>query len=162
QELHGENEGLFMDFEPDPQDIPKHIIYSVYNSLCCHYAQKHDEAARVINTLLNEVSLKKYPAAMLEIKSVLALQYVLLKDVELFNQLTNSIQRQVRLLGRDNLENIQLFMKMLKIAVSEAKRDKEKKIRSILAKLASKEIKYFTPTLLIRMDDKMINQLINI
>ena len=62
----------------------------------------------------------------LEIKSLLALQYTLMKDFELFNQLSNSIQRQIRLSGKDSCENIQLFLKILKIATSEAKKEKSK------------------------------------
>ncbi len=55
--------------------------------LSCYYAGKYDEAARWINNLLNEVSLKKYPYAQLEIKTLLALQYCLQSDYDLFNQL---------------------------------------------------------------------------
>lgn len=159
-ELYEENENLFIDYEPDTQDVPRHTIYVTYRSLACHYAGKHDEAAKFLNNLLNEVSLKKYPLTYLEIKSVLALQYVLLKDFELFNQLSNSIQRQIRLLGKDECENIQLFLKILKIVTSEAKKEKEKKIVPIVPKLAAQQVKYFAPTMLVKFDDALIKKLI--
>jgi hypothetical protein len=158
-ELNQENESMFMDLEVDPMDVPKHIVYITYRALSCHYADKHDEAAKLINNLLNEVSLKRYPYMQLEIKSLLAMQYTLLRDYELFNQLSNSIQRQIRLFGKDSCENIQYFIKILKIATSEAKKEKAKKITAIIPRLSTTTVKYFSPTKLVKMDDKLVNKL---
>jgi hypothetical protein len=159
QELYAENETVFEDFEVDTQDIPKHIVYILYRALSCYYADKYDEAAKLINNLLNEVSLKKYPFIQLEIKSLLALQYVLLKDYELFNQLSNSIQRQIRLFGKDACENILLFLKVLKISTSEAKKEKAKKITALIPRLSTITVHYFAPTRLIKLDDKFVRLL---
>jgi len=161
-ELYTENENIFEDYEVDQQDVPKHVIYIVYRALSCYYADKFDEAAKMINQLLNDLSLKKYPYAQLEIKSLLALQYVLMKDYELFNQLSNSIQRQIRLFGKDTCENIMLFLKVLKIATSEAKKEKPKKITALLPRLQSAQVNYFAPTKLIKLDDKFIRLLTEI
>ncbi|MBL7857808.1 MAG: hypothetical protein JNM57_08970 [Cyclobacteriaceae bacterium] len=158
-ELYQENENVFSDFEIDMQDVPKHIVYITYRALSCYYADKYDEAAKLINHLLNEVSLKKYPFIQLEIKSLLALQYVLLKDYELFNQLSNSIQRQIRLFGKDACENILHFLKILKISTSEAKKEKAKKISALIPRLNSLSVNYFAPTKLIKLDEKFINLL---
>lgn len=158
-ELHNENDNLLADYEPDVMDIPRHVIYVTYKALSSYYADKYDEAAKLINNLLNEVSLKKYPITQLEIKSLLALQYVLLRDYELFNQLANSIQRQIRLIGKDACENIQLFIKILKIAVSEAKKEKAKKINAVIPKLRGLKTNYFAPTLLVRLDEKLVRNL---
>lgn len=158
-DLNQENESMFLDLEVDPMDVPKHIVYIAYRALSCHYADRHDEAAKLINNLLNEVSLKKYPYMQLEIKSLLAMQYTLLKDYELFNQLSNSIQRQIRLFGKDSCENIQLFIKILKIATSEAKKEKAKKITAIIPRFNATTTKYFSPTRLVKMDDKLVNKL---
>ena len=158
-ELYADNESLFLDLEVDTQDVPKHIVYTTYRALSCHYADKHEEAAKLINHLLNEVSLKKYPFIQLEIKSLLAMQYTLLKDYELFNQLSNSIQRQIRLFGKDSCENIQLFIKILKIATSEAKKEKAKKIHLIIPKLNTTSVNYFSPTRLVKLDDKLVSKL---
>ena len=105
------------------------------------------------------MSLKKYPFAQLEIKSLLALLYVLVRDYELFNQLSNSIQRQIRLFGKDSCENIMLFLKILKIATSEAKKEKSKKITALIPRLTSTAETYFAPTKLIKLDDKFIRLL---
>jgi hypothetical protein len=158
-ELYSENESIFLDYEVDTMDVPKHIVYIVYRALSSYYIGKFEEAAKLINGLLNDVSLKKYPYAQLEIKSLLALQYTLMHDVELFNQLSNSIQRQIRLFGKDSCENIQLFLKILKITTSEAKKEKAKKINAVIPRLSSINVGYFAPTKLIKLDERFVNLL---
>lgn len=161
-ELYAENESLFIDFEPDTLDVPRHTVFTMYRALSSYYVGKYEESAKIINTLLNEVSLKKYPFAQMEVKTLLALQYCMLNDFELFNQLANSIQRQIRLFGKHACENILYFIKILKIAVSESKKDKRKKISQLVPKLQGVKVNYFAPTLLVRMDDKFVDSLVSL
>jgi hypothetical protein len=161
-ELYQENEGMFIDFEADPSDVPKHTIYVTYRALSCYYVGKYAEAAKWFNQLLNEVSLKRYPFAQMEIKALMALQYCMLRDFELFNQFSNSIQRQIRLLGDEECENVLIFLKMLKIAGSEAKKDKPKKISALILKFKEIEVDYFAPTMLLKMDEVFIKNLTNL
>ncbi len=158
-EIYEENSSLFEDIEADIQDVPKHTIFIIYRAIGCYYVGKYEEAAKLINNLLNEVSLKKYPFVLMEVKAILALQYCMLRDFELFNQLTSSIQRQIRLFGKDECENVLLFLKILKIATSEAKKDKAKKIISVIPKFKAIEVSYFSPTCSIRMDEEFIDNL---
>ncbi|MFA0961066.1 hypothetical protein AB9P05_04625 [Roseivirga sp. BDSF3-8] len=158
-EMYEENENLFMDFEMDKQDIPKYVTYVTYRAISCYYAEKYDEAARWINNLLNDISLKKYPYAQLEIKTLLALQYCLMNDFDLFNQLINSIQRQIRLLGKDNCEHVQLFTKILKISISDIKKNKYPKIKALVDKFNRTERNIFAPTTLIKMDEVFMSKL---
>jgi hypothetical protein len=161
-ELYAENESLFMEYETDTADVPRHLIYVIYRALSSYYVGKYDEAAKLINNMLNDMSLKKYPFAQMEVKAILALQYCLVKDFDLFNQLTNSIQRQIRMFGKDTCENVLLFIKILKIAVSEAKKEKAKKINALIPKLKATSVTYFAPTSLIRMDEQFVENLISI
>lgn len=158
-EIYEENSSLFEDIEPDIQDVPKHTIFIIYRAIGCYYVGKYEEAAKLINNLLNDVSLKKYPFVQMEVKAILALQYCMLRDFELFNQLTSSIQRQIRLFGKDECENVLLFLKILKIATSEAKKEKAKKIASVIPKFKAIEVTYFAPTCSIRMDELFIENL---
>ena len=160
KELYAENDSIFVDFEPDPTDVPKHTIYVVYKALSAYYVGKYEETAKLINNMLNEVNLKKYPVAQMEVKTLLALQYCLLKDFELFNQLSNSIQRQIRLLGKDACENILFFLKILKVATSESKKDKPKKIQALIPKFKGAAVNYFAPTTFIKMDDDFVEALV--
>ncbi|MDH5396701.1 MAG: hypothetical protein OEX02_01035 [Cyclobacteriaceae bacterium] len=158
-EMYEEDKLMFEDYEPDMQDTPKYLYYVMYRALSCYYAGNYNESARWINNLLNEVSLKKYPLVHLEIKVILALQYCLLNDYDLFNQLINSIQRQIRILGKENCEHISLFSKMLKISISEVKQEKAEKIKPLIDRFNQLEIKMYAPTTLIRMDEEFINKL---
>ncbi len=159
-ELYEENESLFQDYEVDIENIPNYVNYVMYRAISCYYASKYDEAARYINNLLNEVSLKKYPYALLEIKSVLALQYCCKKDYDLFAQLVNSIQRQIRILGKENCEHIVQFIKILRISISDAKRDKSSKIRALTIKAEGVEVpRLFCPTRQIELDEHFIELL---
>lgn len=159
-QMYEENDGLFQDFEIDTNDLPKYISYVVYRALSCFYAGKYEEAARWINNLLNDLSLKKYPQAQLEIKLLLALQYCLINDYELFSQLLNSIQRQIRILGKENCERMLLFTKILKTSLYDSKNGKAAKIKSLVDKLNRlKEDTSFSISKFIKMDENFINKL---
>ena len=159
--LSEENKALFQDFEPDKDDIPQYITYICYRALSCYLDEKYEDAARWLNNLLNDVSLKKYQTAQLEIKTLLALQYCLMKDYELFNQLINSIQRQIRIIGKENCMNIQLLNKIMKISLSESKRNKKEKITELANKFNQLESdQHFSPTLLISLDESTIDKMV--
>ncbi|MCK5208036.1 MAG: hypothetical protein KAQ62_24905 [Cyclobacteriaceae bacterium] len=157
EEMYEENEVLFHDYEPDKNDVPNYITYVIYRSLSCYYKKSYGEAARWVNNLLNEISLKKFPAAQLEVKTILALHYCMVRDYDLFNQLINSIQRQIRLLGKDACEHVVIFTKMLKISISDSKKNKKSKIENLAVKIRNIEMDYFTPTLLVKIDEEFIN-----
>ena len=158
-EMYEENDLLFHDFECDKNDIPKYVTYVTYRALSCYYSDKPDEAARWINNLLNEISLKNFPYAQLEVKVILALQYCLMNDYDLFNQLINSIQRQIRLLGKDNCEHILIFTKILKTSINDVKKNKSDKIRTLVEKMKNCTVNYFAPTLYVKLDEKFISKL---
>ncbi len=162
REIVTENLSLFADFEPDLLDIPHHTICTVYRALGLYYVERFEEAAKMLNSLLNDVSLKKYPFIQMEVKAILALQYCMMRDFELFNQFSSSVQRQIRMFGKDECKNILLFLKILKIATSEAKKDKPKKISAIIPKFQAETIPYFAPTYFIKMDEKFISNLTDI
>jgi hypothetical protein len=158
-ELYLENETMFGDYEIDTNDVPAAIIYSIYGSLSCYYTGRYEEAAKILQGLLNVGGIKNYALMQIEIKGLLALQYCLLNDIELLTQLLNSVQRLIRMAGADACENVSLLLKILKIASSEAKRDKPNKIRAVIPKLQSIKVNYFSPTKLIKMDEEFVSKL---
>lgn len=99
---------------------------------------------------------------MIEVKTMQCLLYCLLGDFELFNQLSNSIQRQIRVVENQECKNVILFLKILKIATSESKKDKAKKMASLISKFKTIKVDYFAPTTLIKMDEKFVNALTEI
>jgi hypothetical protein len=159
-QLYEENKTLFADYEIDMNDVPRHIIYSMYRSMGCFYAEKYDEAARYLNNLLNELSLKKYPQAQIEIKLFLGLQYCILNDYDLFNQCVNSIQRSIRISDKDTMEHVQIFIKIMKTALGDNKKTKPGKIKTLIDKLRFIEIPHFSSIKHIRMDERFISKLV--
>ncbi len=157
--LYDESKKLFEDFEVDKSNVPQHVLYTIYRATCCYYAGKYDEAARWINNMLNEQSLKKLPYTLLEVKIFMALQYCLMKDSDLFNQLTNSIQRQVRLLGKDKCQHIIIYSKIFKASINPVKKGKSAKIAAQVSKLIKVKPKYYSPFNFIRLDDDFVNRL---
>lgn len=158
-DLYQENETSFSDYEQDQHDTPSVIIYAVYRSLACYYAGHYEESAKILQTLINDVVLMNFPLMQIEIKGLLALQYCHLKDVELFNQLANSLQRLIRLSDKDTGENILLLLKICKVSTTEGKREKAQKIKALIPKIQSVQPTYFSPTSLIKLDDKFIERL---
>ncbi|MFZ9503852.1 MAG: hypothetical protein ACO263_04700 [Cyclobacteriaceae bacterium] len=159
-ELYAENENLFRELETDYSDIPSYTIYQVYRALSNYYVEKYDQSARILNDLLNDVSLKAYPFVYMEVKVVLALQYCLQNDPELFSQLSNSIQRQVRLHSKESCENILMFLKLMKSALSDSKKEKQKKLTAIAERIrVIPQSPWFSPTSFIRLDEPLIKKL---
>ncbi len=160
--LEEENALIFSDYEPNPLNVPSYMTYVTYRALSCYYAGNYDGAAKWLNNFLNETSLKRYPLAQLELKSVLGLQYCMMGDYDLFNQLMNSVQRQMRLMGKENIDHIVIFNKILKVATSEAKKQKEDKISVLARKFNATNVKIYAPTTLVKMDEKFVEDLCNI
>ena len=61
--------------------------------------------------------------------------------------------------GKDECENVLLFLKILKIATSEAKKEKSKKIKALIPKFKEVKVNYFAPTSFINMDEAFIKKL---
>lgn len=158
-QLYEENEAMFENFEYDKDNIALYINYVVYRAIGCYYVDKFSEASKWLNDLLNDLSLKRFPYATIEIKSILALQYCLMKEMDLFNQLINSIQRQIRILGKEDCSHIISFLKIMKIATSEAKREKADKIKAVADRISDSDRKLFSPTKYIQVDEKLIRLL---
>jgi len=157
--LYEENKALFEDFEIDKNNTAQYIIYVTYRAISCYYCDKYDESAKWINNLLNDLSLKKIPHVLLELKLFLALQYALKKEDDLFNQLINSIQRQVRILGKQNCLHILTFTKILKVSLNEVKKSKPAKVQTYLNKINKEAFTKVSPIRYIKFDEDFINRL---
>jgi hypothetical protein len=159
-ELYEEIPNLFPDYEPDPQDVPRHIIFVMFKVIAAYYAGRYAEGIKLINTLLNEISLKRYPHAAIEIKTILALLYVLEREYELYKPVYSSVQRQFRTLEKPEARNIFYWLKVLKISTNEAIRYKTQHIEAVVPKLSQVPPNpYFSPTAYIKLDKNLIKKL---
>ena len=158
-ELFSENESIFEEYEIDQNAIGEVVIYYCYRGLAAYYADEFSDSARWFNNLLNEPALKKSPFVQLEVKVLLSLQYALKKDIDLFNQLINSIQRQIRIVGRENCEHLVTLTKILRSYTSSVKKSKSDRPANLGEKLVVSPKPYFTPTGLIKLDEKLYSHL---
>ncbi len=156
ESLEAENEVIFQDLDIPFEDVPFVTNYYVYRSLCCHFAGEHEKAAKWLNDLLSEVSLKKYPLLYMELKALLALEYCLANDNELYTQVVGSAQRQIRIYGKNDCESVATFVKILKILTSESKKDKDAKILLMTQKSSYKNSNIFNPMRYIVFDERII------
>jgi len=154
-----EVDGMFQDFEFEKEDLPTFITYSVFRAYASYYSGSYVEASKWLNGLMNESGLKKYPLVFVELKLLLALQYCIIRDYELFNQLINSIQRQIRILGKKSCDHLMILTKILKIAISEIKKNKAEKIQELLEAYPKKEFEHFSPINLLKMGDDFVARL---
>ncbi len=159
-QLYEENKILFDDFEVDKEDIPQYVVYVMYRAISCYYVDKYDEAAKVVNSMLNDISLKKHPFAQMEVKLFLALQYCLMKDYDLFNQLINSVQRQVRILGKEHCGHALLYTKIMKSSLNDVKKTKATKLQGYVIRLKSVMPKHFSPLKYIKLDEDFLSRLL--
>ncbi|HSZ71468.1 MAG TPA: hypothetical protein VK750_02255, partial [Cytophagaceae bacterium] len=141
--------------EINKKNINEYLIYILYRSIACYHADKYEEASKWLNQFLNDASIKKYPYIYMETKLVLAYQYCLLKDQDLFGQLVNSIQRQIRLLGKENCLHVVLFIKILKVLISENRREKNSKLSLLVKKFQKSLPQRFSPLSYLNIEEKL-------
>lgn len=128
------NQQVFAHYEEYTESMPSHVIYLCYRALSCYYAENYADAARWLEKALEEADLRAFPVISLEIKSLLTLQYCCMRDYEQFEHVMNGLHRFIRMMGKENCTDVVTFIKMQKTAVSDAKREKPDKIRSLIAK----------------------------
>lgn len=159
RELYEENKALFQDYEPETDNVPHFTIYVAYQALSCYYVEKYSEAARWLNHLLDTVSVKPYPYVLLEVKLLLAIQYCLLGEEALLSQIINSIQRQIRQLGKETCIQAVLFTKVLRLGIQSAKADRKNKITQIFEKMQKTTPGSFNLVQYIRADEDFIQRI---
>jgi hypothetical protein len=158
-ELYSEDENIFDDYEIDQNALGEVVVYNCYRGIIAYYAGEYNNAAKWFNNLLNEPGLKKNPYVQLEVKVLLALQYVLKQDYDLFSQLISSIQRQIRIVGKENCEHLVNIVKILRMYTSSIKKGRSNDPESLLEKGRVNNKPYFTPSALIKFDDEFFARL---
>jgi tetratricopeptide (TPR) repeat protein len=157
--LYEEAKNVFEDFIPYESDLPLVTYYYSYRSLVAYFNGKYEESAQWIYNLLNQVTYKNHPSALLEVKLLQSLDYCMMKYHDLFSQSVNSIQRQIRMLG--DCEHAEIFIKIMKTALGE-KKSKDEKITLLVDKFKDTKKPAFCPVAQINMNDNFIKKLANL
>lgn len=124
------NSLLLSKTEIDLSEAFHQISFSKFIAITHYYRREYSEAAKAINKLRNNFPLKKYTIADVECRLFQALQYCIIGEEGLCNQIVASLRRQ---LAEEEQEwtSAFTFMKMLKNALKAV--DLRKKIKRVQA-----------------------------
>ena len=157
--LHKQNKILYNDLVVNKLDVPSYYIQTIYFSLSDYYANEYKIAAKRLSELVNEISWKKYPNALLEARILLVLFHLMDNDIEHEKLVSTSLQRQIRVIGKENCEMAYRFYLLLKTAKNDLKRNKAENVIKLARELDLIKPHHFSPLKLVKMDDSMILKL---
>jgi len=155
------NAELENNFEVDPNEPYPYICFRRFQAITKFYEGDYNGSARIINNMRNEFSLKKFLFTDIECKLFQSLQYCLIGEDSLCNQLLQSVKRQINE-NEVAYEPASLFIKMIRTAVKpEEFRKKVKKITEIYE--AFKAANTGTNRMLgyIHLDESLIRKMAN-
>lgn len=157
-DLNSELDGCFDVNSNEPYPF---ISFKKFAAIGKFYEGDYNSAAKTINTLRNDMSLKKFLFTDVECKLFQGLNYAMMGEDGLCAQLIQSIKRQTTE-DESMFEPAALFIKLLKAAIKpEEFRKKVKKITELYetfnaANTGSKRILWF-----VKMDESIIRKLAN-
>ena len=106
---------LAENYEVDTNEIYHFMAWKRFQAIIKFYRGDYSGAAKIINDLRTEVSLKPFPITDAELKLFQALQYSIIGEENMTLQLLSSIKRQVRALDEET-DEIELMVKLVKYA----------------------------------------------
>jgi hypothetical protein len=160
QELYEQNKLLFANYEPDKNDVPNFINFAKYIAAGAFHAKRYQESVQHLNSLINAISFKNYPHAEIEIKLLLALNYVLINKYDPATSLLRSVTRKIRELNDDmGYENALIFYKVLAVQMSSSARQADQKMSQLFSRFELLNQKSNRMLEYIRIDENLIKQL---
>lgn len=129
EQLIKDIENYILQIEIEPYRLTFFINYHMFLSYSYFYNRNYKKSARILYNVRNEVNLRKHLHIDLEVKFFLALNYVLLEDFDLANQLILSLQRQLRKASMQKYDHAKVLLKILSVALGGKPRTKAKNLR---------------------------------
>lgn len=150
------------DIEINYEDTPNTLLFVYYNVLACYYSEKYERGLEILNDLIQKMNLKKFTKAYMETKLLSLLLYRRLHDLDTMTQNINSVQRLIRMMGKDECAHISLFIKVLKTSTNENLdlQTKQRRIQSNLDKINKLKIPYSSPLKYLKMDRYFVGKMI--
>lgn len=116
--LYQETATLLKNYVPDVHNIPQYILYFTHKAMGLYFEGQYEPALAVLTQLDQDVTFKRHQVALLEIKQLQLLMYVLLMKQEAFLQGYSSLQRQLRRMGKTNFMHTHYLLKFFKALVN--------------------------------------------
>lgn len=119
---------IIQNLDIDTNESYQFVSFKRYVAICKFYQRDYNGAARTMNDLRNQMSLKQFLMTDIECKLFQALQYCVMGEDGLCMQILSSLKRQIRD-HDEEFESTRLFIKLIKQALKPA--DYRKKVRKI-------------------------------
>jgi len=103
--------------EVEPYRTTTYLNYHMFVAYAHFFAKDYKKASRILYNIRNELNLRRHTHAHLEVKCLLALTYVLMKDYDLAYQLILSLQRQLRKQTMAKYAHGKVLLKILTVAL---------------------------------------------
>jgi hypothetical protein len=161
QDLTNINADLESNFDTNIAEPYPCISFRRFIAIGHFYEGNYSAAAKVLNNLRNDISMKKYLFTDVEYKLFQALQYCFLGEDGLCSQLLHSVKRQISE-DEETFAGANIFIKMLKAAIKpEEFRKKVKRLTEIYE--AFKNLNNGPNNMLwfVKFDEAMIRKLAN-
>lgn len=129
--LYQESLNLMSSFEPDKSDVPNYVNYTIFLAMSAFYVKKYAEAGTLLNTLLNDISLRSIPYAEIQIKLLAVLFQSMQNKFEVAESTLRSVARKIRELNKETGETYEaasILIKMLHIQLDATSRLTEQKL----------------------------------
>ncbi len=145
----------------DNNEVSNYIMHKKFQAVCRFYARDYSGAAKTINDLRNEISLKQYLWSDVDCKLFQALNYAVMGEDGLCMQILSSLKRQIK--GHEEyFASTKLFIKLLKSALKPADyRRKIKKINELWSEFQEINTGQFAVLKNVELDDITIRKMTN-
>jgi hypothetical protein len=152
---------LVENYEVDKTEIYHFMAWKRFQAIIKFYKGDYSGAAKLINDLRIDVSLKPYTITDAELKLFQALQYCIIGEEAMTLQLLNSIKRQVRELD-DDTDEIELMVKLIKYAFKSTEfRRKMKHITELWGRIQDLTTQPDSILWYINLDDSLLRRMAN-
>ncbi len=161
QQLGDINEALQKSFDVDVNEAYQYISFKKFLAITKYYEGDYTGAAKTINALRNDIPVKHYTYSDIECKLFQALQYAIIGEDSLCNQIISSVKRQVN--DEEELNDpIRVFIKMLKTSLRpEEFRIKVKKITDLWDRFNTVNTGDQKLLSFLKMDEALIRRMAN-
>jgi hypothetical protein len=147
--------------EADAGEDYHFISIKMFFAISRFYQNDFNGAAKSVNEMRNDLSMKKYLYTDVESKLFQALQYCMMGEDGLCNQIIQSIRRQIDEEG-DKFEQAELFMKILKTALkAEDLRKKIKKLTDMWEQFKASNTGAHQLLWFVKLDEALIRRMAN-
>lgn len=120
--------------EVEPYRISFFANYHIFLAHTYFLIGNYKKSSRILYNLRNEVNLRKYTHVDLEVKFFLALNYVVMEDFDLANQLILSLQRQLRKPTMQKYEHAKILLKILSVALGGKPKTRSRNLQNNIGK----------------------------